>query len=34
MADLILGSEVSEFVANRQNAKIQFLQQENMQLQD
>ncbi|KAM3141030.1 hypothetical protein pb186bvf_006831 [Paramecium bursaria] len=34
MADLILGSEISEFVANRQYAKIQYLQQENEQLQE
>ena len=32
MADLILGSEVSEFLVNRQTAKIQYLQQENYQL--
>lgn len=30
----ILGTEVNEFVTNRQNSKIQFLQAENAQLQE
>jgi len=34
MTELILGSEISEFVANRQYAKIQYLQQENEQLHE
>ncbi|CAD8047661.1 unnamed protein product [Paramecium sonneborni] len=34
MTDTILGVEISEFVANRQYAKIQYLQEENKQLQD
>ena len=29
---MILGSEVNEFVTNRQNSKISFLQAENAQL--
>lgn len=31
---MILGTEVNEFVSNRQNSKIQYLQQENNQLQE
>jgi hypothetical protein len=31
---MILGTEVNEFVTNRQLSKIQFLQQENNQLQE
>ncbi|EGR33398.1 hypothetical protein IMG5_054430 [Ichthyophthirius multifiliis] len=31
---MILGSEINEFVTNRQNSKIQFLQAENNQLQE
>ncbi|CAD8047496.1 unnamed protein product [Paramecium primaurelia] len=34
MTDPIFGVEISEFVANRQYAKIQYLQEENKQLQD
>ncbi|CAD8045531.1 unnamed protein product [Paramecium sonneborni] len=34
MTDTILGVEISEFVVNRQYAKIQYLQEENKQLQE